>query len=151
MLPSTHAAYGRTIRGPINQESHHILAFADARTQTFLSGPEIQRLLGYPDGYLLSTNHQIRGITDNRLRVKGVLFLLLKVGSRETRQAIYVSDNTPGFYLSQTALKDRNLLHPNSPASTSKNSSTGGEKKPNKLCGCPRRTPIPSKPDTIPF
>ena len=148
MLPRTHAAYGHAPKDAISDSSHHILAFADTGAQTCSSGPEIQRLLGYPDGYLVPTNHRIRGITDNRLEVKGVLFLVIKVGSRETRQAVYVSENTSGFYLSQTALKALNLLPPNFPLSQNSSSTDAKKTAP---CGCPRRTAVPSKPSTIPF
>ena len=150
MLPGTHAAFGRVPKDPVSLRSHHVLAFADTGAQTCSSGPDIQKLLGYTDGYLVSTTHRIRGITDNRLHIKGVLFLRIKVGSRETRQAVYVSDNTTGFYLSQTALKDLDLLPFNFPTSLSQNSSSVDAKE-TAPCGCPRRTSIPSKPKSIPF
>lgn len=80
MMPGTYAIFGHPPRKPITPRAHPILAFADTRAQTCSAGPEIQKLLGYPDGYLVSTTHRIRGITNDRLRVKGVLFLCIKVG-----------------------------------------------------------------------
>jgi len=103
MTPRTHAKFGCVPTGPASRRSHKIIAFADTGAQTSSSGPEIQELLGYPDEYLMPTTYQIRGITDNQLHIKGILFLRIRVGSRETRQAVYVADNTSGFYLSQAA------------------------------------------------
>ena len=150
MVPEAHAKFGRQLRNPVSQVNHHILAIADTGAQTCSCGPEIQELLGYPDGYLIPTTHRIRGITENQLQIKGVLFLRIKVGKKETRQAVYVSKNTSGFYLSQTALKDLGLLHPNFPTPPSHNNSI---KDTNKMapCGCPHRAPVPPKPEVIPF
>lgn len=48
---------------------------------------------------------------DNLLYIYGIIFMHIKVGFKETKQVVYVSENTLGFYLSEQALKDRvNLL-----------------------------------------
>lgn len=149
MMPGIHATFGRIPKKPVSPRAHPVLAFADTGAQTCSAGPEIQKLLGYPDGYLVSTTHRIRSITDDRLRIKGVLFLRIRVGTKETRQAVYVSDNTSGFYLSQTALKDLDLLPFDFPTSLSQSSSTMAKEM--APCGCPHRKPVPTRPKTIPF
>ena len=90
----------------VSHQSHHIVAFADTGAQSCSSGPETQTLLRYPDEYLMLTTHRVRCITNNRLHINGVLFLCVRVGPRETRQVVFVADNTSGLYLSRTALKD---------------------------------------------
>ena len=110
MMPVIHVTFEREPKKPVSPCAHPVLAFADTGIQICSAGPEIQKLLGYPDGYLESTTHQIRSITNDRLRIKGVLFLCIRMEAKETQQAVYVSDNTSGFCLSQTALKDLDLL-----------------------------------------
>ena len=74
----------------------------------------------------------------------------IRVGIRETRQVVYVSGNTSGFYLSESALKDLELIPRNFPSQTSKidaSALVNGK----ALCGCPRRTTVPDEPANIPF
>ena len=119
MMLRTHSTFGCIPTDTVSRQSHCIIAFAETGAQTYLSGTEIQRLLGFPDGYLVPTTQRIRGITDNRLHVKGALFLRRRVGSRETRQVVVVPDNTSSLYLSPTALKELNLLLLDFPISAS--------------------------------
>ena len=150
MMLRIHATFGRVPKKPMSPRAHPVFAIADTGTQIYSAGPEIKKFLGYSDGYLVSTSHRIRGITNDWLRIKGVLFLCIRVGTKVTRQAVYVSDNTSGFYLSQTALKDLNLLPSDFPTSLSQSnlSTIAQEMDP---CGYPHRTPVPTKPKTIPF
>lgn len=74
----------------------------------------------------------------------------IKVGDNETRQVVYVSENTSGFYLSESALKDLGLIPRNFPSQTSKADVSTSDNE-NAPCGCPRRTPVPDKPARIPF
>ena len=74
MMPGIHAIFGRVPRKPVSQRAHPVLAFADTGTQTCSVGTEIQKLLGYPDGYLVSTNHRIQGITNDQLCIIDVFF-----------------------------------------------------------------------------
>lgn len=39
----------------------------------------------------------------------------IRVGRRETKQIVYVSENTSGFYLSESGLEDLDLTHYNFP------------------------------------
>ena len=72
------------------------------------------------------------------------------MGDRETKQAVYVTDNISGFYLSETALKDLGLLHPDFPEVPSHNN-LAKDSKDVAPCGCPYRASIPPKPESIPF
>ena len=74
----------------------------------------------------------------------------IRVGIRETRQVVYVSGNTSGFYLSESALKDLELIPRNFPSQTSRIDApaiVNGK----ALCGCPRRITVPNKLANIPF
>ena len=134
MMPGTHPTFSCISTNTVSHQSHRILGFVDTGALTCSSGPEIQRQLRCPDRYLVPTTDRIRSITNNRLHVNGVLFLHGRVGARETRQAVYVADNTSGLYLSYTALKDLDILPLDFP------------KGP---CGCPRRNQIETKYHSI--
>ena len=97
-MPEIHATFGRIPKKPVSPRVHPVLAFADTGAQTCSDGPEIQKLLGYPDGDLVSTTHRIQVLTNDRLRIMGVLFLCTRMGTKEMRQTVYVSDNTSDFY-----------------------------------------------------
>ena len=74
----------------------------------------------------------------------------IRVGIRETTQVVYVSEYTSRFYLSESALKDLELIPRNFPSQTSRidaSAIVNGK----ALCGCPRRTTVPDKPANIPF
>ena len=85
--------------------TYHVTAIADTGAQTCSCGPEAQKALGYPDEYMILTTHQIWGITEDPLDIREVMFACIRAGSKETRQAIYMFENTSGFYLSESALK----------------------------------------------
>ena len=123
-MPRIHVTFGRILKKPVSPCANPVLAFSDTGAQTCSAGTEIQKLLGYPNGFLVSTTHRIRGITYDRLRNNGVLFLCRRVGMKEVMQAVYMSDNTPGFYWLQTALKDLDLLQFEFPTSFSQSSSS---------------------------
>lgn len=150
LIPEAHAEFGHISIGQAGLHTHRIEAIADTGAQTCSSGPEIQKILKCPDKCLVPTSHRIRGITDNLLNIKGVIFAKVRVGSRETRQIIYVSKNTSDFCLSESALKDLGLVPDNFPDPTSQQNvaTSDGGKAP---CGCPQRTNVPPKPDSIPF
>ena len=95
--------------------THHVTAIADMGAQTCSCGLKVQKALGYPDDYLIPTIHQIQGITEDPLDIRGVMFACIRAGSKETCQAIYVLENTSGFYLSESALKKLGLLPPDFP------------------------------------
>ena len=149
-IPEAHTEFGYIFVKTNSFRTHHVIAIADTGVQTCSCGPEIQKALGYPDEYLLPTIHQIRGITEDQLDIRGVMFACIRVGSREARQAVYVSENTSGFYLSESALKKLGLLPLDFPTLTSQqNVAISNEQKAS--CGCSQRTVVPLKPIDIPF
>ena len=135
-MAESHAKFGRTLSEKITRRIHRIWSIADTVGQTCSSGLETLKILGFNRDSLIPTNHRIRGITDDQLRIKGVHFMRIRVGIRETRQVVYLSGNTSGFYLSESALKDLKLIPCNVPSQTSKiDASTIVNGK--TLCGCP--------------
>ena len=115
--------------------THHVTAIADTGAQT-CSCPEVQKAFGYPDEYLILTNHQIQGITEDPLDIRGVMFACIRAGSKEICQAIYMMENTSGFYLSESALKKLGLLPTDFATLTSQqNVAISNEGKAS--CGCP--------------
>ena len=96
-MPEAHKEFGHL---PIKANSfwtHCVTAIADTRAQTCSCGPEEQKALGYPDEYLIPSTNQIQGITKDPLDIRGVMFACIRVGSKETRQAIYVSEKHISF------------------------------------------------------
>ena len=85
----------------------------DTGAQTCSSDPEILKVLGCTSNILIPTSH---GIMDDQLHIKGIVFMSIRVGLKVTRQVIYVSENTSGFYLSELALKDLGLIPHNFPS-----------------------------------
>ena len=100
-----------------------------------------------PTSYLIKTRHKIIGITESPLDIIGALFLSIQLNDKTTKQMVYISKNCRGFFLSQTAMKDLNIIHDNSPQQTSSASTiTVGEG-----CSCPKRTHTLNRPQHLPF
>ena len=92
LVPEAHAEFGYTAMEANSLHTHRITAIADTGAQTCSSGPKIQRILKCPDKRLIQTSHRIRGITDNPLDIKGVIFAKIRAGLRETHQMICVRE-----------------------------------------------------------
>ena len=72
----------------------------------------------------------------------------------QTRQAVYVSENVNGMYLSESALKDLGIIHPNFPRpiqETRCQSGTIDEQDEEVHCKCIPRSSTPERPDALPF
>ena len=111
-------------------------AVADTGAQTCSSGPEILEVLGCSSNILIPTSNRMHGITYDQLHIKGIVFMHIKVGLKETRQVVYVLENTSGFYVSESALKDLGLIPHSFPSQTSKAdmvTMNNGKAQ----CGCP--------------
>lgn len=63
---------------------------------------------------------------------------------------VYVSENTSGFYLSESALKDLGVINRDFPHRVSKADLSASESG-TAPCGCPKREYVPDKPARIPF
>ena len=104
------------------------------------------------------------GVARNRLILKGALIVNIKSSSRETKEVLYVCENVKDMYLSQTALKNMNIVHNDFPATPksilnlttttnpSDSASNGTSPKVNLApCGCSFHQSSPALPDKIPF
>ena len=64
-----------------------------------------------PAEYLIPTKHIIVNITDASLAIVGMALIHLRNGTgQQTRQAVYISKNVEGLYLSESALKDLDIM-----------------------------------------
>ena len=160
IMNAAHQKFGRRWVGS-HKEIHHpksMKACADTGAQTCTSGPEILELLKCPDNYLVPTSHKIHGITDTDLDILGAILLRIDCEGRSTRQIVYVSSNTTGLFLSETALKDLGVLSHDFPKGNSfpmsvRSSSATCENTSDGMapCGCPTRAATPALPSEIPF
>ena len=146
-----HESFVRLLSYKPPTDTKEIDSFADSGAQTCSSGPEILQHLNCPEKYLIPTSHRIKGITQNGLRIKGVLLLHIQLGNRESRQVVYVSENSSGFYLSESALIDLGLLPSTFPSQQSSINSNMSDSSVKADCGCYRRTQVPELPTSIPF
>ena len=111
--------------------------------------------LGLDKTDLIPTSHRILGVTSTSMDIAGVFLAKLCVDSACTRQVVYVSRNTEGFFLSHGAFRQLRSLQSTFPSPqncsrlTSARSSNGHQST--APCGCPRSTAPPPKPDAIPF
>jgi len=137
-------------------QSNTVDAYADSGAQTCACGTETLHSLGMDESDLIPTSHRIVGVTSTAMDLAGVFLARLSAGGSCTRQVIYVSRNTKGFFLSETALRDLGSLSPSFPVplpDSTVMAAAGLQSKDHHLapCGCLRRTKPPPRPDTIPF
>ena len=135
-------------------------ACADTGAMTCTSGPELLKALNCPRQYLVKTRHRIQGVTGDCLQIIGTLLLQIKLGEHTTRQVVYVTNNTSGLYLSENALRDLGVIHPDFPkvqhsppptSETDKAAACSSHDPGAAPCGCPLRTSIPDIPSNIPY
>ena len=86
------------------------------------------------------------------------MLLKIEVNGRSTHQAVYISDNIRGFFLSEQAQIDLGILPPNYPhpgsflPKTSLSATSSESSNANTApCGCRQRTSPPPKPNALPF
>ena len=115
--------------------------------QTCTAGPDILQTLNCPTSYLIKTRHNIVGITNSPLHIIGVLFLQIDIGHKTTNQMVYISKNCRGFFLSQTAMKDLDVVPEDFPNHTHASAAISEHIK----CSCPKRANSPTKPTSLPF
>ena len=123
--------------------------------QTCACGLNALHYLGLDETDLIPTSHRILGVTSTFMDIVGVFLPKLSVDSACTRQVVYVSRNTAGFFLSHCALRQLGSLQSTfpSPQNSSRLTSARSSNAHKNLapCGCPRHTAPPPKPDDIPF
>ena len=94
VMHQAHESFGRYARHRDIKSNVATSSFADSGAQTCSSGPEILDLLNCPDEYIIPTSHRICGITNSALDIRGVLLLHIRVGKEETRQVVYIANNS---------------------------------------------------------
>ena len=151
VMTHAHKSFGKHITGkPLSAQQ--VSSCTDTGAQTCSSGPEILERLGCSDDILVPTRHRIKGITDTPLDISGALFLNISLGKYNTRQMVYISKNTKGFFLSESALKDLHLIPEDFPKSQFDSPSSSKSCNSNIApCGCLKRGDVPPVPEKIPF
>lgn len=134
ILKQTQQRFGK--RRSFPTKSTEVSAVTDSRCQTCTVGPEILQTLNCPTSYLIKTRHNIVGITNSPLNIIGVLFLQIGIGHKTTNQMVYISKNCRGFFLSQTAMKDLDVVPEDFPNHTHVSAAIFEHIK----CNCPKRT-----------
>ena len=135
-----------------------IQCLADTGAQTCASGPELLRVLNLHEKYLIPTSHRIVGVTQSFMDIIGVALVQIEVNGRTTNQAVYISKNIKGFFLSEKAQMELGILPPCYPSpsllddkATTSNSCQAAPAETNNQCNCPRGIdpPLPPKGSTI--
>ena len=145
-----------------------IQCLADTGAQTCASGPELLRVLNLHEKYLIPTSHRIVGVTQSFMDIIGVALVQIEVNGRTTNQAVYISKNIKGFFLSEAldvlaflsekAHMKLGILPPCYPSpsllddkATTSNSCQAAPAETNNQCNCPRGIdpPLPPKGSTI--
>ena len=131
-------------------------AIADTGAQTCTTGLHILQTI--PEEWLIPTKHKLRGVDNNPLPIKGVLFVDISTKTRQTTQLLYVCENVTGTYLSQSSLKDLDIIQktfPNSTIAATETDTTDSSKNQTTVqlapCGCPLRTECPPTPTKLPY
>ena len=152
LMEEVHEGYGIKCQG---KGQIPVAAVTDTGCQTSTAGIDILKKMGIEERHLIPTCHRIIGITDTRLRILGVLMLEMDYKDRTTRQMVYVSSNSSGLYLSETACKELGLIDANFPecvdSSCAATTATKMDDSEDTKCKCIPRKVAPEKPEEIPF
>ena len=101
IVAEAHDAFQRPITKQKWANVHHhdgIQAYADSGAQTCACGLDALHSLGLHETDLIPTSHRILGVTSTAMDIVGVFLAKLSVDSACTRQVVYVSRNTTGFF-----------------------------------------------------
>ena len=133
-----------------------MVVVADTGCQTSSAGLDVLKTLGVKKRWLIPTCHRIIGITDTQLKIVGAVFLEFNHKGKSSRQMVYVSSNSAGLYLSETACRQLGMVSeefpdndesPNARSATLKTATDDEDED----CKCLPRTEPPQPPDKIPF
>ena len=144
-----------------------MVAIADTVAQNCTSGVEISDQITDSKRWLLPTKNHLRGVDNNRLTVRGTLLINVTSDHKNTTELLYIYNNVKGFYLSQTALRQMNVIKNTFPDqerdplvhvttfTTPETVTTQYRPEPFDAnlapCGCLLRSPCPPAPSTILF
>ena len=156
ILQEAHQKYGTPINTPA-KKYHDVEALADTGCQTCTAGMNLLTHMKIPPAYLIPTKHRITGITDTSLKIIGALMLAITFKGKTSNQMVYISDNTSGLYLSETTLKDLEIVHeqfpdvfPNNLSSLAAATVLINELEESECLCIPRSDP-PERPSELPF
>ena len=154
LMHDAHRSFGKHLKGSRKGAygSTEIDALADTGCQTCTAGEEFLDMLNCPRDYILPTRHKIVGITNDQLGIIGAVFLRMELRGRTTRQIVYISQKVTGLFLSESALKDLQLINKNFPDNepASFSGSCGSDDR-DGMCDCPQRAKTPNRPTQLPF
>ena len=128
-----------------------VRSLADSGCMTCTAGKELLEYLNCPEDYLIPCSHRILGITHTSLNIMGAIFARITFKGRTSRQMIYISENIKGFFLSESALRDLEIIHQSFPDPLSQPSTAMKCGDVDEECKCPQRSVTPAKPEVIPF
>ena len=128
---------------------------ADSGAQTCSGDTHLLAELGCTTDDLLPTSHGIRGVTNTKLHLLGVLPVRITTEGRHTNQIMYFAHNTRGCLLSEKALRDLHILPDSFPSAcqlvASSTTPPSRVSAPKAICGCLKRLSPPPMPSQIPF
>ena len=159
VLHDSHARFGKSLthRKRVGIHSRvQTTVHADTGAMTCVSGPELLQQLHCPEQYLVRTRHRIHGVTGTDLDIMGSLLAEIEADGQKTKQVVYISRNTTGFYLSERALKDLGTIPRDFPHAEPRDlgsQQAAAETKTDGIapCGCSLRSPAPPPPVTLPY
>ena len=139
------------------RRSIDITAFTDTCAQTCIAGVEVLQKLNFKEENLIPSSHIIKGVTGKQVDIMGVLLAVMSYSGKSSHAAIYVCKNISGFFISPKVQKEIGILPSTYPdvqqavPITSSVQASHWSTHNIAECGCPKHTPPPEKPDTIPF
>ena len=129
LMLSAHEKFGVKWRGSRKgaYQSKRVKVVADSGCQTCIAGTDLLERIGCPEDFLIPTRLSIVGITKDSCDITRSILLRVELDGYVTRQMVHISTKIKGFYLSETALRELNVISPEfpHPASQSTADATG--------------------------
>ena len=131
-------------------------AFTDTCAQTCVAGRGFLAKFNVPESILVPTSHKIRGVTDQFLKILGLLLVEISLKLVKTYAVIYICENVKGLFLSESVQKRLGIIsseYPNISSACGQTAASSKSQDDPSLaeCGCPLRVEPPPRPDEIPF
>ena len=125
-------------------------AFTDTCAQTCVAGREILTRTKMSQSWLIPTSHSIKGVTDQRLTILGLMLVEISLHSKSTYAVLYICENVKGLFLTESVQKRLGIISSSYPNVSSACVQASGDPKI-APCGCQRRVEPPPPPEKIPF
>ena len=138
--------------------SASLYVMADTGCMSCLIGLKLLRRIGLHRKHLTPCSMAMEAANNGSINIIGSVVVRLTGQSPtgetlETRQILYVSDNTNKLFLSEEACEDLGLVSPDFPfvGSHPGNAQADSVESTDAPCDCPRRGPQPQIPTELPF